>query len=40
LRRWPLWLNQLRQSVYQLLERACYHKVRAVRLRPDGEGRT
>lgn len=26
-RRWPLWLNQIRQSAYQLLEKACHHKV-------------
>lgn len=27
LRRWPLWLNQLRQSAYQMLEKCCHHKV-------------
>lgn len=27
-KKWPMWLNQLRQHLYQLLERACVHKVR------------
>jgi len=26
-RKWPTWLNQIRQSAYQLLEKACHHKV-------------
>jgi hypothetical protein len=26
-RKWPTWLNQVRQSAYQLLEKACHHKV-------------